>query len=62
MCPKSGNRFILTCVDMATHYPEAMPLKTHTAEDIAQALSQLFNYFGFPEEILSDHGPDVMVN
>jgi len=43
VCPTSGNRFILTCVDMATHYPEAIPLKNHTAQDVAQALSHFFH-------------------
>ena len=27
VCPKTGNRFILTCIDLATHYPETT-LKT----------------------------------
>ena len=34
VCPKSGNRFILTCMDLASHYPEAIPLKQHTAENV----------------------------
>jgi hypothetical protein len=37
VCPTSGNRFILTCVDMATHYPEAIPLQSHTAQDVTRA-------------------------
>ena len=59
-CPKTGNRFILTCIDMASHYPEAIPIKRHTAEDIANALAQIFAHFGFPEEILSDQGTKFM--
>lgn len=59
-CIKSGNRFILTVLDMATHYPEAIALPAHTAMHIAQALSQVFSHFGFPEEILSDQGSDLM--
>jgi len=57
-CPKSGNRFILTSIDLATHYPEAIPLQQHTAEEVAKALSQIFSHFGFPDEILSDQGTE----
>jgi len=59
-CPKSGNRFILTVMDMATHYPEAIPLQDHTAKSVAQALATVFAHFGFPEEILSDQGTDLV--
>jgi len=58
VCPKSGNRFILTCIDLASHYPEAIPLKQHTAEEVANALAQIFSRYGFPEEILSDQGTE----
>ena len=58
VCPKSGNRFILTCMDLASHYPEAIPLKQHTAEEVANALAQIFSRYGFPEEILSDQGTE----
>jgi len=59
-CPKTGNRFILTCIDLAPHYPEAIPLKQHTAEEVASALAQIFSHFGFPDEILSDRGTEFM--
>jgi len=35
-----------------------IPLKQHTAEDVANALSQIFAHFGFPDEILSDQGTE----
>ena len=54
VCPKSGNRFILTVLDLATHYPEAIPLIDHTAQRVATALAGVFSHFGFPEECLSD--------
>jgi len=59
-CQESGNRFILTVLDLSTHYPEAIPLKQHTAADVAQALDTVFSRFGFPQEILSDEGSDFM--
>ena len=51
------NRYILTLIDMATRWPEAVPLKKVTAEDICEALYSIFTRMGFPEEILSDNGP-----
>ena len=54
MTPRK-NRFILTLVDYATRWPEAIPLKSTTSEDIANALMSIFNRMGIPEEILSDN-------
>ena len=59
-CKESGNRFILTILDFATHFPEAIPLKQHVAKDVAQALISVFTRFGFPCELLSDQGSDFM--
>ena len=39
VCQESGNRFILTVLDLCTHYPEAVLLKQHTAADVVQALA-----------------------
>jgi len=42
-------------------YPlPAIPLKQHTAAEVAQALGTVFSRFGFPQEILSDQGCDFM--
>ena len=60
VCKDSGNRYILTVLDLCTHYPEAIDLKQHTAQDVAQALVNVFSHFGFPQEILSDQGSDFM--
>ena len=51
-----GYRYILTLVDYATRYPEAIPLKHITTEDVAEALLSIYSRVGFPEEILSDLG------
>jgi len=48
VCQESGNRFILTVLDLCTHYPEAIPLKQHTAADVAQVLGTVFSRFDFP--------------
>ena len=51
-----GHRYILTLVDFATRYPEAVPLKTIDTETVAEALVNIFSRLGVPEEILSDLG------
>ena len=60
VCSKSNNRFILTIIDMATHYPEAIVLPDHTSQRVAQALLSHFSRFGFPEEVLSDQVTDLV--
>ena len=59
-CEKTKNRFILTVMDLATHYPEAIALPDHSAVQVARALITVFSRFGFPSEILSDLGSDFM--
>jgi len=55
-----GNRYILTMVDYATHYPEATALKSIEAETVAEALVTMFTRAGIPEEILSDQGSQFL--
>ena len=50
------NRYILTIVDYATRYPEAIPLPSIESERVAEALLEVFSRVGFPREILSDMG------
>ena len=51
------NRYILTLVDMATRWPEAIPLPNTHTQTVIEALSNIFSRIGFPEQILSDNGP-----
>jgi hypothetical protein len=51
-----GNRYILTVVDYATRYPEAMALKNIETETVAEALVDIFTRVGVPQEMLSDMG------
>ena len=51
-----GNRYIMTYVDYATRWPEAIPLPDITTERVADALIGIFSRLGFPSEILSDRG------
>ena len=55
-----GKRYILTVVDYATRYPEAVPLEKIDTESIAEALMGIFSRVGFPREILSDNGTQLL--
>jgi len=52
----SGNRFVLTIVDYATRFPEAVPLKHIDSISIAEALLSVFSRVGIPKEIVTDRG------
>jgi hypothetical protein len=51
-----GRRYILTLVDYATRYPEAVALKRIDTETVAEALVDMYARVGVPEEILTDMG------
>lgn len=51
-----GHKYILTLVDYSTSFPEAIPLKSITSIDVAEALMSIFSRVGIPKEILSDRG------
>ena len=55
-----GYRFVLVIVDYATRYPEAVPLRSISANSVAQALFQLISRVGIPKEILTDQGTSFM--
>ena len=50
------NRYILTLVDYATRYPEAVPLASIDTETVAEALVSIFSHVGIPNEVLTDMG------
>ena len=51
-----GRRYILTLVDYATRYPDAVPLRSISTEEVAEGLVSMYSRLGVPEEILSDLG------
>jgi transposase InsO family protein len=51
-----GHQYILTIVDYATRYLEAIPLKQITTPVVAEALITVYSRVGFPKEVLSDLG------
>ena len=56
----SGYKYILTIVDYATRYPEAIPLRTISSKAIADVLIQYFTKVGIPDEIVSHQGSNLM--
>ena len=54
------NRYILTMVDYATRYPEAIALQSIDTECVAEGLIEIFSRVGVPCEILSDRGSQFM--
>jgi len=53
---KGGFRFLLTCVDLATRWPEAVPVRTCTARVVIDKLTEIFTHNGYPKTIVSDNG------
>ena len=51
-----GHRYILTMIDYATSFPEAVAMKEITSIAVAEALIPIFSRVGIPREILSDRG------
>ncbi|XP_049511412.1 uncharacterized protein LOC125939922 [Dermacentor silvarum] len=49
-----GNRYILTLVDFATRYPDAIPLPSIDSATVAEGLIEMFSRIGFPHQILCD--------
>lgn len=51
-----GSMYILTLVDIASRWPEAVPLKNIATTTVAEALFQVFRRVGIPKEVFSDRG------
>ena len=50
------SRYILTMIDYATRYPEAVALSDIETERVAEALVEIFSRVGIPDEMLTDCG------
>ena len=55
-----GNRFILVSIDLATKYPDAVPLKKIDSDTVAEAMLEIYARVGLPQEILHDQGKNFM--
>ena len=60
--PMSENKslYVLTLIDYATRWVEAIPLRDITTQAVSEALLNIFSRVGLPEEILSDGGPQFV--
>ena len=52
-----GFKFLLTCIDLASIWPEAIPIRTTTSKVIISQLTKIFRRCGFPAALVSDYGP-----
>ena len=57
---RGGFRYLLTYLDMATRWPEAIPLRKTTTRIVIEQLTLIFSHCGFPTTIISDNGPQFV--
>ena len=57
---KGGYQYLLTYIDMATRWPEAIPLRKTTTRIMIDQLTTIFARNGFPTTIVSDNGPQFV--
>ena len=55
------SRYILTMIDYATRYPEAVALPSIETERVAEALITMFSRAGIPSEMLIEHESRVTI-
>lgn len=53
-----GHKYILTLIDKATGFPEAIPLKQIDSVSVFEVLLQFFSRVGIPRQILPDNAPN----
>ena len=53
---KSGYKYLLTSICLASKYSEAIPLKRVDVESVAEGLCEIFSRTGIPPQILTDQG------
>ncbi|KAL8601929.1 hypothetical protein ACOMHN_020664 [Nucella lapillus] len=50
------NRYVLVQVDYVTRYPEAIPMKSIEAENVAEKLIEMWSRTGIPKTVVTDQG------
>ncbi len=53
---KGGAQYFLTYACMATRWPEAIPLRNLTANEVSEAFCQIVCKTGLPDTVLTDRG------
>src|ERR1043165_1594311 len=51
-----GHRYVLTIFDLSTRYPDAIPLKGISTEEVSEALFGIYCRMGSPQRIHTDRG------
>ncbi len=59
---KGGVRYILTYICMASRWPEAVPLRTVTAEAVSSGMVDIMCRTGIPSKLLTDRGTVFVVS
>ncbi|KAK3100349.1 hypothetical protein FSP39_018534 [Pinctada imbricata] len=60
-CTSEGYRYLLLVVDSFSRYPEAFPLKSQEAPEVARVLfNEIFSRWGAPRTLISDRGQNFM--
>ena len=57
---ENKNQYVLTLIDYATRWVEAIPLRDITTQVVSESLLTIFARVGLPSEILSDGGPQFV--
>ncbi len=57
---KSGYQYICVMVDYQTKWPQAYPLRTKTAAEVAGCIIKFFHQFEAPKRILTDQGSEFV--
>ncbi|KAH9264821.1 hypothetical protein BASA83_011645 [Batrachochytrium salamandrivorans] len=57
---KSGNKYLITCIDYATRWVLAKPVKDMTESAVSAFLYDLMMTYGAPFEIISDRGKSFL--
>ena len=52
---RGGFKYLLTCIDMATRWPEAILLRKTTTRIIIEQLTIIFSRCGFPTTVVYDN-------
>ena len=53
---KAGHEYLLTMMCASTRFPEAVPLRRITAQNVSKALVKFFTMVGLPKVVQSDQG------
>ena len=46
----------MTMMDMATKFPDAIPIRSEYAVTVVEEMQKFFSFVGFPQVILTDRG------